>query len=112
MKDIRPERHLEPRDLCEHCPRGQERVRFRPQPGGTTMTDRREFLQGAIASVGASAAGLSMTGLPIPKWMAAEDFGGIRAEIEKRHDESVKRLQNWIKLPSIAAENCNMNEGC
>ena len=76
------------------------------------MTDRREFLQGAIASVGASAAGLSMTGLPIPKWMAAEDFGGIRGEIEKRHDESVKRLQNWIKLPSIAAENRNMNEGC
>jgi acetylornithine deacetylase/succinyl-diaminopimelate desuccinylase-like protein len=72
------------------------------------MTDRREFLQGAVAS----AAGLSMTGLPVPKWGAAEDFGGIRAEIEKRHDESVKRLQNWIKLPSIAAENRNMSEGC
>ena len=26
--------------------------------------------------------------------------------------ESVKRLQDWIKLPSIAAENRNMNEGC
>src|SRR5258707_10412157 len=71
---------------CEHCPRGQERVRFRPQPGGTTMTDRREFLQGAIASAGASAAGLSMTGFPIPKLVAAEDFGGIRAGIGKRDE--------------------------
>jgi len=72
------------------------------------MTDRREFLQGAMAS----AAGLSMTALPVPMWMATEDFGAIRSEIENRHDESVKRLQNWIKLPSIAAENRNMNEGC
>src|SRR5215475_10498673 len=77
------------------------------------MTDRREFLQAAIAS----AAGLSMTGLPIPKWplaggLAAYDLSSIKSEIEKRHDESVKRLQNWIKLPSIAAENRNMNEGC
>ena len=51
------------------------------------MTDRREFLQGAIASLGAGAAGLSMTGLPLPKWagrgaMAAEDLNAIRAEIE------------------------------
>ncbi len=80
------------------------------------MTDRREFLQGAMATLGTSA-GLSMTGLPLPKWagrgaMAAEDLSAFRAEIEKRHDESVKRLQNWIKLPSIAAENRNMNEGC
>ena len=36
----------------------------------------------------------------------------IRAEITKRHDEGVKRLQEWIKLPSIAAENRGMNEGC
>src|SRR5579859_7494749 len=76
------------------------------------MTDRREFLQGAMAS----AAGLSLTGLPVPKWtasgMAADDFASIREEIAKHHDESVKRLQNWIKLPSIAAENRSMNEGC
>src|SRR5206468_11184724 len=33
-------------------------------------------------------------------------------EIEKRHDESVQRLRTWIKLPSIAAENRGMSEGC
>jgi acetylornithine deacetylase/succinyl-diaminopimelate desuccinylase-like protein len=36
----------------------------------------------------------------------------IWAQIEKRHDETVKRLQDWIRLPSIAAENRGMTEGC
>src|SRR6266436_6053041 len=42
---------------------------------------------------------------------AAEDFAPIKAEITKRHDEALKRLQDWIKLPSIAAENLNSAEG-
>jgi len=41
-----------------------------------------------------------------------DDLGAIRAEVEKRHDESVRRLQTWIRQPSIAAENRGMNEGC
>ena len=71
--------------------------------------DRRTFLQGAAASAVASAAALAW-----PKWAraAADDLDAIRAEIEKRHDESVKRLQDWIRQPSIAAENRGMNEGC
>jgi len=40
-----------------------------------------------------------------------EDLTPIYNEIQKRHDEAVQRLQQWIKLPSIAAENRNMNEG-
>src|ERR1035437_7978530 len=39
-------------------------------------------------------------------------MSAIQKEIEKRHDESVQRLQEWIKQPSIAAENRGMNEGC
>ncbi len=35
----------------------------------------------------------------------------IQREISKRHDEAVKRLQEWIALPSIAAENRNSREG-
>src|SRR5881398_1675469 len=35
----------------------------------------------------------------------------IRAEIAKRHNEAVKRLQDWIALPSIAAENRNYPAG-
>jgi acetylornithine deacetylase/succinyl-diaminopimelate desuccinylase-like protein len=67
--------------------------------------DRRAFLQGAAAA----AASLAM-----PRWAHAHpgDMDAIRAEIEKRHDESVKRLQDWIRQPSIAAENRGMNEGC
>src|SRR5256885_2221147 len=42
---------------------------------------------------------------------AAEDLGPIKQEVAKRHDEAVKRLQDWIKLPSIAAENLNSAEG-
>ncbi len=47
-----------------------------------------------------------------PRSDAAEnDLSVIKAEVTKRHDEAVKRLQDWIKLPSIAAENLNSNEG-
>jgi len=43
---------------------------------------------------------------------AASDLKPIYSEIEKRHDEAVKRLQEWIHQPSIAAENRGVNEGC
>ena len=67
--------------------------------------DRRTFLQGAAAAAALTA---------IPRWAQAhpDDFAAIRAEIEKHHDEAVKRLQTWIRQPSIAAENRGMNEGC
>lgn len=41
----------------------------------------------------------------------ADDLADIRAEVGKRHDEAVKRLQEWIALPSIAAENRNFPAG-
>jgi acetylornithine deacetylase/succinyl-diaminopimelate desuccinylase-like protein len=75
-----------------------------------TAADRRTFLQRAAASAAA---------LALPNWAhaaamaaAADEMDGIRAEIEKRHDEAVQRLQHWIQQPSIAAENRGMNEGC
>jgi len=43
---------------------------------------------------------------------AADDLGPIRAEIEKRHEEAVKRLQQWIAQPTIAAEKRGIDEGC
>src|SRR5690242_21179927 len=42
---------------------------------------------------------------------AADDLADIRSEIAKRHNEAVKRLQDWIALPSIAAENRNYPAG-
>ncbi|HEV8432591.1 MAG TPA: M20/M25/M40 family metallo-hydrolase [Thermoanaerobaculia bacterium] len=41
----------------------------------------------------------------------ADELGDIRAEVTKRHDEAVKRLQDWIAHPSIAAENRNYPGG-
>jgi acetylornithine deacetylase/succinyl-diaminopimelate desuccinylase-like protein len=71
------------------------------------MTDRRTFLQTAAAGAAA---------LALPRWThgaaAASDLDPIFSEIDKRHDESLKRLQTWIHQPSIAAENRGMNEGC
>src|SRR5213079_453828 len=39
------------------------------------------------------------------------DLATIKAEIAKRHEEAVKRLQDWIGQVSIAAENCGYPEG-
>ncbi len=44
-------------------------------------------------------------------YAADEDLAPIKAEVAKRHDEAVKRLQDWIKLPSIAAEGLNFPAG-
>ncbi len=41
----------------------------------------------------------------------ADDLTDIKAEVAKRHDEAVKRLVDWIALPSIAAENLNFPAG-
>ena len=66
--------------------------------------DRRTFLKGAAL---AGAATLTMN----QRLWAADDFDPIRQEIAKRHDEALKRLQDWIKQISIAAENRGYPEG-
>src|ERR1051326_8567057 len=43
--------------------------------------------------------------------IAADDLAGIKSEITKRHDEAVKRLQDWIAQVSIAAEDRGYPEG-
>src|SRR5580704_8602068 len=65
----------------------------------------------------AAAAGASLV---MPRFVRGAagngEFGGdlkaVRAAIEKQRPEAIKRLQDWIALPSIAAENRNMKEGC
>ena len=66
--------------------------------------DRRAFLQGAVA--GAALA------WPHDTRADERDLKPVQVEIEKRHDEAVKRLQEWIRQPSIAAENRGVTEGC
>jgi acetylornithine deacetylase/succinyl-diaminopimelate desuccinylase-like protein len=85
----------------------QRSSKLQANSGGEILSpaNRRAFLQGAAAAAALTA---------LPRWAQAhpEDFSAIRAEIEKRHDEAVQRLQTWIRQPSIAAENRGMNEGC
>jgi len=57
--------------------------------------DRRAFLQGAAAAALTSARPVHAADAP--------ELKPIQAEIEKRHDEAVHRLQEWIHQPSIAA---------
>src|SRR5436190_1674435 len=71
--------------------------------------DRRTFLQGAAA--GAATLALSRNA-HAEHTSSNPDFTAIQREIEKRHDESVQRLQQWIRQPSIAAEKRGMDEGC
>src|SRR5439155_12174311 len=42
---------------------------------------------------------------------ADNDVATIKTEITKRHDEAVKRLQDWIGQVSIAAENRDYPQG-
>ena len=44
-------------------------------------------------------------------YAATNDLTDIQREVTKRHDEAVKRLQDWIAHPSIAAENRNYPGG-
>src|SRR6184192_1725707 len=67
--------------------------------------DRRAFLQGAVAGAAALTWGRYAKG-------DQPELGAVWAEIEKRHDEAVERLQEWVRQPSIAAENRGVNEGC
>jgi len=49
--------------------------------------------------------------LVTPAARAADDFADVKKQIATRHDEAVKRLQDWIALPSIAAESLNSAQG-
>ena len=44
-------------------------------------------------------------------WSAPADFADIEAQVVQQHDAGVKRLQEWIRLPSIAAEDIGFPEG-
>jgi acetylornithine deacetylase/succinyl-diaminopimelate desuccinylase-like protein len=67
--------------------------------------NRRDFVHG----VAASAATLAF---PPPRRTSSKDLSAVYGQIEKRHDEAVERLRNWIRQPSIAAENRGVAEGC
>lgn len=66
--------------------------------------DRREFVQGTLG------AGVLLAAAP-PVFSASR-LDDIYAQVAKGHDAAVARLQDWIRQPTIAAENKGMEEGC
>ncbi|OGU35501.1 MAG: twin-arginine translocation pathway signal protein [Gemmatimonadetes bacterium RIFCSPLOWO2_12_FULL_68_9] len=69
--------------------------------------NRREFLHGAAAGAAVFAVGGRHAGpLVIPPQQDP-----VIAQIAARHDATVKMLQDWIALPSIAAEDLGFPQG-
>jgi len=68
-----------------------------------TLT-RRDFVMGSTA--------LGLVMAARPGFAADSGRAPLYAEVERRHDESVQRLQDWIRNPTIAAEGRNLEEGC
>ena len=69
---------------------------------------RRDFVQGAVS-------GVALAAVPMGVLAAAPtkdaDKAAVLAQIPKMHAANIKRLQEWIALPSIAAENRNFPQG-
>src|SRR5580693_4709253 len=69
---------------------------------------RRDFVQGAVS-------GAALAAVPMAVFAAASpndaDKAAVLAQIPKMHAANIKRLQEWIALPSIAAENRNYPQG-
>jgi acetylornithine deacetylase/succinyl-diaminopimelate desuccinylase-like protein len=67
---------------------------------------RRDFVQGAVS-------GAVLVAAPTLVAAAAKnsDKAAVLAQVPKMHDQNLQRLQEWIALPSIAAENRNYPQG-
>jgi acetylornithine deacetylase/succinyl-diaminopimelate desuccinylase-like protein len=74
---------------------------------GKPTLGRREFVQGAVSGAALAAA----PGFVLAASQRAADKAAVLAQIPKMHAQNVKRLQDWIALPSIAAENRNFPQG-
>jgi acetylornithine deacetylase/succinyl-diaminopimelate desuccinylase-like protein len=75
--------------------------------GNDRDLNRREFVQGTVS-------GLALAAAPAAVLAAAKkdaEKAAVLAQIPKMHAENLKRLQDWIALPSIAAENLNFPQG-
>ena len=70
--------------------------------------NRREFVQGTVS-------GLALAAVPAAVLAAGRakdaDKAAVLAQIPGMHAENLRRLQEWIALPSIAAENRNFPQG-
>jgi acetylornithine deacetylase/succinyl-diaminopimelate desuccinylase-like protein len=66
--------------------------------------NRRDFVMGSTA--------LGLVLAARASFAADRDKAPVYREVDRLHDESVQRLQDWIRNPTIAAEGRNVEEGC
>jgi acetylornithine deacetylase/succinyl-diaminopimelate desuccinylase-like protein len=64
---------------------------------------RRDLLKGAAAGAAMMAPGAALA--------QSGDMAAIRRAVEAGHDASIKRIQEWIAYPTIAAEGRNVDGG-
>src|SRR5271156_1880606 len=70
--------------------------------------NRREFVAASLSTAALGALpGMALAAAP----EASPDKSAVLAQIPKMHAANIKRLQDWIALPSIAAENRNFPQG-
>src|SRR5262249_34218165 len=70
------------------------------------MIDRRTVLKGAAAG-GAV--------LMLPRWAraaAASDLKPVQTQIDRQREQALERLQQWIRQPSVSAENIGVQKCC
>jgi acetylornithine deacetylase/succinyl-diaminopimelate desuccinylase-like protein len=77
-----------------------------PREPPTTFMESRMRTVSLLFSLVTALAVTEATAAP-----AKDEFADVRQQITARHDEAVKRLQDWIALPSIAAESLNSAKG-
>jgi acetylornithine deacetylase/succinyl-diaminopimelate desuccinylase-like protein len=77
-------------------------------PSSTPLGEinRRIFIQGAATGAAALAVGNQALFA-----FQDQDQSAVVAQVAKQHDATVKMLQDWIALPSIAAEGLNYPQG-
>jgi acetylornithine deacetylase/succinyl-diaminopimelate desuccinylase-like protein len=68
---------------------------------------RRDFVNGAVSGAVLVAAPAAFAASGVKN----SDKAAVLAQVPKMHAENLKRLQDWIALPSIAAENRNYPQG-
>jgi acetylornithine deacetylase/succinyl-diaminopimelate desuccinylase-like protein len=70
-----------------------------------TGLNRRDFMTAALLGGGSMLLGGRTA------WAWPDYYPAVRKAAEAGREAAIKRIQDWIALPSIAAENLNMQEG-
>ena len=79
-------------------------------PASTAGITRRDFVQTSMLGAAAVAFGNTPSGRRLA-FIPLDDRDAVFKQITAQHAATVKRLQEWIALPSIAAENLGYPEG-